>query len=359
MNAPPLEDRLNHLADRLAAPATPEAREAIGRRASVLRRRRRVRTAVGSGALAVVVAGMLTLRGGEIADVETTPAGPPTGSLPVLTLELDSWRIVTAEDTTTTGHIAAIPDVDVPDPVSGSLQVFRRPGDLTGPSVFLHHRVASDPIVPEPGAVPVTIAGSEGYLRETGKQSMTLRWSPPLGDNAAYLEARGLSQVQVMEFAMGLEARDDAIHHPPTPDEQFGFDATELPAGIEEVPVDQANPGQPVLRRAVFERDSATVEVTIDDRGDAAFEAYLGNLLMADGDAEQVSVMDHAAVLVERPDETGCWLVWQQTDEATVVMSLTGVARSTVDDVVDGLREVSERDWQDLLAAHADAATGP
>ena len=57
MTPPPLEDRLNRLADDLAAPATPDARQAIGRRAATLRRRRQVRNAVGGGLLALLVLG--------------------------------------------------------------------------------------------------------------------------------------------------------------------------------------------------------------------------------------------------------------------------------------------------------------
>jgi hypothetical protein len=352
MTPPPLEDRLNRLADHLAAPATPDARHAIGRRAATLRRRRQVRNAVGSGLLALlIVAGALVLRIDDPADVELEPAGPAPGSLPALTVDLDGWRIVAAEETTTTPGTG-----DTYDPASGSLQVFRRPGDLAGPSVFLHHQAASDAIVADPAAQPVVIAGSEGYLHQTGPESFTVRWTPPVGDSQAYLEARGLTRNEVIQFANGLEVKDDAIRYPPAPDEKFGFVAGKLPGGIQEDPVSATNPGGPAVRRLVLERARATADVAIDDRGEAAFEAYLGELLGSDSVVEEVSVMDHPAVLVERPD-SGRWsLVWQQTDEATVIASLTGVGRSTVDDFVGSLREISESEWRDLVAAHRDAA---
>src|SRR5262245_32316709 len=133
MTPPPLEDRLNRLADRLEAPATPDARQAIGRRAAMLGRRRQVRNVVGRGLLVLLVAaGALALRLGDPAYVEIDPAGPPSGSLPALMADVDGWQVVAAEDT------AAPPDGGATsDPAWGSLQVFRRPGDLTGPSIFL------------------------------------------------------------------------------------------------------------------------------------------------------------------------------------------------------------------------------
>jgi len=46
------------------------------------------------------------------------------------------------------------------------------------------------------------------------------------------------------------------------------------------------------------------------------------------------------------------------TAAATVVATLTGVGRSTVDDFVSSLVEISDDEWQDLVAAHpAPAAT--
>jgi hypothetical protein len=70
-----------------------------------------------------------------------------------------------------------------------------------------------------------------------------------------------------------------------------------------------------------------------------------------------VSVLGHPAVLVEHPD--GRWsLVWRQTDDATVIASLSDVDRSTVDDFVGGLDEISEDEWQELKADRpAPAAT--
>ena len=340
MTPPPLEDRLSRLADHVAAPATPDAREAIGRRAARLRRRRQVRNAVGGGMFVlVVVAGAVALQARD-RDVETDIAGP--GELPALTIDLDGWRVVVAADTTAGSDTGA-----VYDPASGSLQVFRRPGDLAGPSVFLRHEAASDVLAPGSGARPVTIGGAEGYLEQTGPDSFTVSWAPD--DSHAYLEARGLPQGEVVDFASGLRVKDADIRYPPAPGTRFGFVADRVPGGLEEVPVGPAGTGPSTGRRLVAERGGASIEITIDDRGDAAFETSLAELLAAGGAAEQVSVLGHPAVLVEHPDRR--WsLVWRQTDGATVVASLSDVDRATVDDVVGGLDEISEDEWRDLVA---------
>jgi hypothetical protein len=344
MTPPPLEDRLNRLADRVAAPATPDARAAIGRRAARLRRRRQVRNAAGGGLVALLVlAGAVALQVTD-PDGETDIAGP--GELPALTVDLDGWRVVTAQDTTANSDTGG-----GYDPTSGSLQVFRPPGDLAGPSVFLRHEAASDVLAPGSRALPVTIGGAGGYLEQTGPDSFTVSWTPAPGDSHAYLEAHGLTQGQVVDFANGLRVKDAEIQYPPTPGTRFGFVADRLPGGLEEVPVSPPSPGPSAGRHLVAERDGATIEITIDDRGEAAFETSVAELLAAGGTAEQVSVLGHPAVLVEHPDRR--WsLVWRQTDGATVIASLSDVERATVDDVVTGLDEISEDEWRDLVATH-------
>ena len=343
MTPPPLEDRLNRLADNLAAPATPNARQAIGRRSATLRRRRQVRNAVGSGLLVLLVlAGAAALQLDDPADVETDTAGPTPSSLPALTVDLDGWRVVAAEDTTAT------PDTgDVYDLASGSLQVFRRRGDLAGPSLFLYHQLASDAIAVDPAADSLTIGGNEGHIQQDGSESFIVSWSPAQSDSQAYLEARGLERGEVVRFAEGLEAKAKDIQYPAT-DAKLGFSAGWLPEGFEEVTVSPTNSDGNAGRRLVLERDAARVEVSIDDRGEASFETYLGELFPTDGEVERVSVMGHRAVLVEHPGDGRWSLVWRQTDTATVTASFSGVGRATVDDFAGRLREISDDEWRDL-----------
>ena len=261
MMPPPLEDRLNRLADHVAAPATADARQAIGRRTARLRRRRQVRNAAGAGLVALLVlAGAAALQAKD-PDVETDIAGPR--ELPALTVDLDGWQVAAAGDTT------AAPDTtDVYDPASGSLQVFRQPGNLAGPSIFLRHEEASDVVAEKPAAERVTVDGSQGYLEQTGPDSFTVSWNPAQTDSQAYLEARGLKRGEVVDFANGLRV---------------------------------------------------TEETTVRRRG-------------------------------ARP-------TWRQTDDATVVASFSGADRSTVEDFMGGLDEISEGEWQDLVATHPAPAT--
>jgi hypothetical protein len=343
MTPPPLEYRLSRLVDHVAAPATPDARRAIGRRAATLRRRRQVRNAVGGGLVALlVVAGAVALQARH-PDVDTDIAGP--GELPAFTVDLDGWRVVAAGDTTASADAGG-----VYDPASGSLQVFRRPGDLAGPSVLLRHEAASDVLAPGSGALPVAIDGAEGHIEQTGPDSFTVSWSPASGDSHAYLEARGLPQGEVVDIANGLRVKDADIQYPPAPATRFGFVADRMPSGFEEVPVSPASTGPGAGRRLVAERDGAAIEITIDDRGEAAFETSLAALLAGGGTAEQVSVLGHPAVLVEHPDRL--WsLVWRQTDRATVSVSVSDVDRATVDDLLGGLEQISEDEWRNLEAA--------
>jgi hypothetical protein len=356
MTPPPLADHLNRLADQLSAPPTPDARQAIGRRATTLRRRRLVRNAVGGGLLALlVVAGARALQVDDPADVETDVAGPSGSTLPALTANLDGWRIVEAHDTTATAEAAG----DVYGPDAESLQVFRRPGSLVGPSIFLHHRVASDAIAAPGDASAVDIRGSEGLLEQAGPDSFTLRWDPQLNDSQAELEARGLTRDQVLAFATGLRGKDDMITYPPDPDDKLGFVAGPLLKGMEEVPVQPPNGDQGVVRRLTLERAPGAIVVTIDGRGHVAFETRLGELLASGEPAEEVSVMGHPAVLVEHPDHAGWSLLWRETEGAAAIVSLSDVDRSTVDDFIGGLEEIPEGEWQELVAAHpAPAETG-
>ena len=351
MNLPSLDDDLRRLADQLTAPPTSEARQAIVRRAGVLRRRRRVRNAVGGGLLALaVVAGAVAVTAGQSHDVEMDPGGPArTGAapLPALTLDLAGWAIVSANDLSVSSDVAPAEE----DPAyQGSLQVFRHPGDLTGPSVALFHGPASDAVQAEPGDRTVAVGGAEGYLRQTGERSFTLRWTVVSGDSHATLQAWGLGEDQVLDFAAGLRVKDDDIMNPPGPDDEFGFVATRHPEDVEEVPMSPVNPKRPGLRLLDLEAGARTAHVVIDEGGEEAFEAKLADLLETAGEVDAMTVLKRPAVAVEHPDDGSWSLIWRQTDEALVVATLTGVDRATVADVAGGVREIPDDEWYDLVS---------
>jgi hypothetical protein len=350
MNLSPLDDHLHRLADQLAAPPTPEVREAIVRRAGVLRRRRWVRT-VGGGVLALaLVGGALALKGEQPDDVDMGPAGPGDGvsvSLPALTVDLAGWAIVTAADTNVPADVAGSEDATL----QGALQVFRRPADLAGPSAVLHHQAAADPVVAEPGDLTVAVGDTEAFLLRTGAQSLTLRWN--VGHGAyAQVQAWGLSEDQLIDFADGLRPKDDDISFPPGASDEFGFVATRLPESIEEVQMNPVNERRPGVRRLVLESGDRTAEVVINEGGEPAFETDLANLLETAGAVEATSVLQRNAVAVEHPDDGQWSLIWRHTGQALVVVTLSGVDRSTVADFAAGIREVPEDEWRDMLADH-------
>jgi hypothetical protein len=337
MTPPPLEDRLNRLADGLIAPPTPEAREAIGHRTGVLRRRRRARQAAGVGALVLAaVAGSIAVTR-DTAPEARTDFADPHAALPALTLDVDGWDVVAADDTV----------------ADGSVQLFRVPGDTDGPTIALRHHTASDPVFPLDGTdEAVTVGPVTGYLHQTSAEDFTLRWNPPLGDNAAEIEAHGLSRDEVLEFAEGLESRDDEIQHPPLSGDVFGFEATRLPKGIEE-DVDADAPDGPVpARLLVAVRASAMAQLTIQASGDGAYRATVTGLEQEGGSTEQLTVMGHPAFAVEHPDEFGWTVVWQPRAAMTAEMTLSGVDRVAIDGVVAGLREIDEDEWDALVTAH-------
>jgi hypothetical protein len=353
MNLSPLDDHLHRLADQVAAPPTPAAREAIVRRAAVLRRRRRVRHAVGAGVLALaVVGGVLAVKGEPPDDVDMGPAGPGGSgsvSLPALTVDLPGWTIVAVEDTNVPTDLAGSEDPAWPD----SVQVFRRPGDLTGPSVVVHHIAASDPVGAGPGEVTVAVGDTEAYLRRTGEQSFTLRRKAEDGVAYARVQAFGLSEDEVIAFAGGLRPKDDDVSFPPRANDEFGFVASSLPEGIEEVQMDPVNEARPGVRRLVLETGERTAEVVINEGGEQAFEAELANLLSTAGEVDAMSVLQQPAVAVEHPDDGQWSLIWRQTSQAVVVVTLSGGDRSTIADFAAGIREIPESEWRDMRADHS------
>lgn len=341
---PPLEDRLNRLADGLVAPPTPEARQAIGARTGVLRRRRRARQAAGVGALVLAaVAGSIAVTRDTAPEAQMDFADDGA-ALPALALDVDGWDVVAAENTEAHTPVAAS---------DGSVQLFHVPGDVEGPTIALRHHAAGDPVLPLEGADEdeVTIGEVTGYLEQTGAEDFVLRWAP-LGDNAAEIEARGLARAEVLAFARRLESRDDELGYPPLPGDEFGFEATYLPDGLKEDAALDAPDELARARRLVAENASAMAELTIEASGDAAYWATVTDLEQSVGLAEQLTVMGQPAYLVEHTDESRWTVVWQPRAATTATIMLTGVDRATIDGVVAGLREIDEDEWDALVTAH-------
>ena len=351
MKMPGLEDHLHDLADRVSAPATDAALQAVGRRTGVLRRRRQVRYAAGAGVLmVVVVAGGMALRGHR-ADIEAGPVASgrygsdgSDGAVPALTVDLDGWELVRAEERP--------PDqVHVEDAAfEGALQVFHRRGDLVGPSVYLTHTPAADAAVGADVAAQsqtVDIAGAPGYLYSPGTDSYELSWNA-VGDSVVSLRSWGLSEEEVLAFARGLQPKDGdgQIVYPPASEDQFGFVATDAPDGLVEVDLPPVIRTPSNARVVELAQDAATVQLQTWRGNERDFETDLGDLLRSTDQVEQLSVMDHTGVVFTLAEDETTVVTWRPDDTTVASLVATGVDPATLDDLLASVRELSEEEWQ-------------
>ena len=161
MTTPHLEDRLTRLADELVAPATPEVRTAIGRRARVLRRRRRTRQAVGAGIVVLAaIAGSLAVTRDTTPEAQTDWATDPS-DLTAIVVDAEGWQVVGAQD-------EVPPDAPATGSDSASEQVFATPDEPAGPRIMLRHSPSSDAHGPLlPGEELVTIGDVDGLPHPT------------------------------------------------------------------------------------------------------------------------------------------------------------------------------------------------
>jgi hypothetical protein len=319
----------------------------------VLRRRRQVRNAVGGGVVVVAaVAAGLALRGMPAADVEMDPAGPgmtDTGALPAVTLDPDEWTVISAGEHPEATEESASDEIWA----DASFQVFRAHDEQAGPTAAVYHKVASDPVVAEPLDREVDVDGDTGFLRQTADESFTLRWNPDHGDTQALLNSWGLTQDQVVEFAGGLQPREDGISYPATDATQLGFVATQLPVPLDEVllvtPLGQPQPG---VRQVMLRSGKRTAEVMIDRGGEEAYELKRAALLATAGEVRVTRVLDRLALLIEQPD--GQWsLIWRHTPSTMITVTLAGVGRADIDDIAGRVEELTADQWSDLVADHS------
>lgn len=337
---------LHDLADRVSAPPSDAARQAIGRRAGALRRRQRARRAAGGGLLALaVVAGAFAWRGDDRSP--NVEAGDPAssgeeGRAPDLTRYLPGWGPVTVQDDPAAPWDSSGLGITPGEP--GSLQVFRRPGQLAGPTVVLEHWPASDAVVGETGTTEVDVGGATAYLMEMGPTWFTLDWQPPNGDGHASLRSFGLTRDEVLAFADGLQAKGEAISYPPQPGDVFGFDATVFPQGVEEDPV---GPAREVAdtRHVRMQREVSSIDIWTDTRGEIVFEAILAERRANAEVAESVSVAGRPAVLLQESEWT---LLWYE-DGVMVEVFMDGLDRTEVEEVVEALDGMPDDELRALV----------
>jgi hypothetical protein len=374
MSLTDVEDRLSRSlaaqADALVAPAGPDARRAVARRAVSLRRRRRaVRAVAGMTALVVAVAaaagGLAWSRGDDPRPVLTGPdvtaswhLAPPPADLPAFTVE---------DLAPTQGEMSWFDDSpDAPprepaDPVTGdplglrpSIQAFRPPRDYAGPSV---HVTYGPTIAPAEGAAVTLTRGADGRLDTSRPEAPRLSWRPDGGSDVASAQAWGVSSEDLVAFVDGLVLRPDGT----------GFDATELPAAVVEDPVDPpADPSQLWSTYRVLdlvdedgEDVPGPVQITVMRSDEADFELTLSNRMAAAASVEQTTVLGRPAVLVRYRDESRWSLQWRHDTADRVEVVVVARDRAAVDHVLASLREIDQAAWDELIDQAGDRPEDP
>jgi hypothetical protein len=350
-------------AGAVAAPPDAHARRAVARRV-VWRRRRRRRLTAGALGTAIVVAAVAVVAGLTGSDEGATPVrtGPDAGTEPPPTpeaipaLTVEGYAVVEGESSLNDPP----PGVtrEPVDPVNGealadrlSVQAFRRPGDFAGPGAVVTHGR---------GAASLPEGGSRGQVRLPGGVLADLVELPGGGARAVWRAADGSGFVSVQ--AWGLASGDlvafveGLVPRPGRP----GVDATVLPAGIEEDPVDPpADPSQMWVGYRVLDLEPegeaagdglGPAHVTVMRSDEADFEITLGARASGGGAVEQVTVLGRPAALVHPRGPTGWWtLLWRHDAADRVEVRIAGPDRTGVDRVIGALREVDAGAFDELL----------
>jgi hypothetical protein len=333
---------LRRAADGVSAPPSAGARDRVRRRAGTLRRRRRAGMALaGTVVLVAGLGGALVLRDDGTEPVTAGPqAGPgrwADGQPPAGDGELPAFAVDGLEPTG--AHEDGGPLESPGDAGGHSFQVFRRSDDYAGPTVFVQSGPGLG--IPEPGEAgveTVQVAGHEAGLSRYNPDVPSLGWHLADG-RVVYIRSWELSIDELLSFAGGLDLRTGGT----------GFDAVTLPRGLAEDPVEEAQMTEYGMRELSYDTPTGTVEIRVNLSGEDGFESYVSDRFDSADTVEQIVVFERPAVLVHYGGTQRWSLQWRHTTTARVEVVVEGGDRSTVDDVVTGLREIDEADWQDLL----------
>jgi hypothetical protein len=221
-----------------------------------------------------------------------------------------------------------------------ALQVFREPGNYSGPVVGIEHM--SDcgecdgfrPGLPDPAdAEDVTIGDRPAELWTLEPDGRILTWRLDDG-TTVYLGSRDLTTPEVLAFARGLERDGD-----------LGFEATELPQGLEEdAPADPPVYADSARRRVDdFEAGDSWVQLIVEEGDGELVEADTGPFstnLFTDF-VEHVTVAGQPGVLLhtawDDPDAGpgDSWtVVWRPTGDAVAKASLPAADRADAERIV-------------------------
>jgi hypothetical protein len=298
-----------------------------------------------------IVGGALWLNNNDTADVTTDlPADdperwvdwePPPASetLPGLTVEAEGIAFEGAYEDS--GPIEPPPEGVILGPPRRSSQVFRRPGDYAGPTVYLSTRQSVGPNEPARPFETVDVNGHDAILSTYVPAVPRLSWELA-GDVEVSARFWSMTIDEILGFANGLKERPDGS----------GFDATALPQGIEEDPMESVSMTTFSFRDLGFRSGRDTfVELHIVRSDEVDFESIVEDRLDSADAVEQLTVLDRPAVLIHYEDYDRWSLQWRHTTRDRVEVDVTGADRATLARIIAGIREINEAAWRDLVAA--------
>lgn len=228
------------------------------------------------------------------------------------------------------------------------LQAFRTDAGFAGPVAWVESAGEGYGFGEDaPGVTEVTVQGRTAYLHEDGDRVTLGR--PGIGGDGFSLVAVGLSADEVVTMAEGLRARADGD----------GWDATELPGGLAEIPVDEVAVADAEHAEWSYTGpDDANYELFVNPGGAGTFEQWAREHVASGGSVEPISVDGRPGVIIGGDGESVA--VWRATDEVVVDFRTSG-SRDDLIAAMTALRPVEASAWLDHFPpdARPDPPTAP
>lgn len=269
------------------------------------------------------------------------PAPPSAGDagVPRLTLSVPGLSLTSAH----IGH-TDFTDVQMSAPLAFThFQSFRpAPDDWSSPSVYVYTTTAGASFgigeeSPEDSREIVDVNGNTGYLVTAGEQR-SLGWRLADG-TTAYVFAPGMTPEDLVTIGRSMTLRPDGQ----------GWDVGDLPDGL--VPVlDEQNSRQPsrTNHSLTFEGEAGEVELHSSTASQIEMEDRIADYSVG-AEVTTATVNGHAAAVARGAHDVR--VLWYDSDNQVAnYMIVSGTIGDDVDQLVSNIRELSEGEWNDLLA---------
>lgn len=313
-------------------------------------RRGRTAVRVGAGAIAagtLVVAALLAAdddgrvatEGDGTIGVEATPGVEDGGADPGATAvdgpSGSRWFVLGLPGVTPTGGYRELEGGD-----AVHLQAFRTEAGFGGPVAWVETAGEDDGFGEQaPGVTEVVVQGRTAYLHDNGDR-VALGWPGPDGVGFNLISA-GMSVDEVLTMAEGLRARADGD----------GWDATELPAGLAEIPLGEDGVADGEYAEWSYSGPAGeNYELFVHPGGAATFEVWVREHLASGGTIEPISVDGRPGVIFDAEGESVA--VWRAVDDAVVDLRISG-SRDDLIAAMQALQPVDLSAWLDQFPPDA------